>query len=324
MPHFNPHLTWVPRNGKKIKIWHDSILGDPPLDLRQDLRRLKDWMESQNLKTLFDISIWGNDRCKSWQGWGVGNIPPDLEGDWSTLKLCLQGKAPLKKKGKDERGWGKNAKPYTTANGYRLTINVPNVPPNPILWKAIWQSKSIPKIDMFIWTLAHNSIQTGENLQRKGWEGPYRCPLCQQAEETSDHLLLNCVYSKEVWRLAIGIQTEINRPQDIKSLLQCWDSLYPFQKQKTKPCLCAVESPPKVYPVGSMAGKKQQNLQGQEKERTHSGSQNSSIFRRKRPLLMSIKIQWEARRNEELWLDQFRIQSQNGSTAKPQAKRIGK
>jgi hypothetical protein len=83
-------------------------------------------MESQNLKTLFDISIWGNDRHKSWQGWGVGNIPPDLEGDWRTLKLCLQGKAPLKKKGKDERGWGENAKAYTTANGYRLTINVPN------------------------------------------------------------------------------------------------------------------------------------------------------------------------------------------------------
>lgn len=133
MPHFNPHLTWVPRNGKKIKIWQDSILGDPPLDLRQDLQRHKDWMEGQNLKTLFNISIWGNGRHKSWQGWGVGNIPPDLEGDWSTLKLCLQGKAPLKKKGKDERGWGKNAKPYTTANGYRLTINVPNVPPNPII-----------------------------------------------------------------------------------------------------------------------------------------------------------------------------------------------
>jgi hypothetical protein len=28
--HFTPHLTWVPGNGKKIKIWEDSILGDPP------------------------------------------------------------------------------------------------------------------------------------------------------------------------------------------------------------------------------------------------------------------------------------------------------
>jgi hypothetical protein len=34
MPHFRPHLTWVPRNGKKINIWQDSIMGDSPLGLR--------------------------------------------------------------------------------------------------------------------------------------------------------------------------------------------------------------------------------------------------------------------------------------------------
>jgi hypothetical protein len=27
------NLTWVPRNGKKIKIWQDSIMGDIPLEL---------------------------------------------------------------------------------------------------------------------------------------------------------------------------------------------------------------------------------------------------------------------------------------------------
>jgi hypothetical protein len=115
---FTPQLTWVPRNRKKIKIWQDSILGDPPLESNQDLQRLKGWMDGQNLKSLFDISTWGNDRCKSWQGWVVGNLPPDLEDDWCVLKLSLQGKSPNKKKGKDERGWGKNAQPYSTSLGY--------------------------------------------------------------------------------------------------------------------------------------------------------------------------------------------------------------
>jgi hypothetical protein len=94
---FTPHLTWVPRSGKKIKIWHDSILGDPPLYLRQDLQRLKNWMDGQNLKMLSDISTWRKDRCKTWQGWEVDNLPPELEGDWGALKLCLQGKSPLRK-----------------------------------------------------------------------------------------------------------------------------------------------------------------------------------------------------------------------------------
>ena len=87
-------------------------------------------MGTQNLKTLADISVWGEDRHQSWQGWEVSNLPPDLEGEWRILKHCLQGKAPLKKKGKDERGWGENAKAYTTANGYRLLLKVPTAPEN--------------------------------------------------------------------------------------------------------------------------------------------------------------------------------------------------
>jgi hypothetical protein len=75
-------------------------------------------MDGQNLNMLYDISKWGNEKGKSWQGWEVGNLPQDLENDWGALKLSLQGKAPIKKRGKDERGWGKNAKPYSTSSGY--------------------------------------------------------------------------------------------------------------------------------------------------------------------------------------------------------------
>jgi hypothetical protein len=228
LPHFSRHLTWVPKNGKKIRIWTDSIMGDPPLEHRQDLLCLKNWMDSQNIVTLSDISIWGEDRLQSWQGWGVPNRPTALDCHWSALKRCLQGKAPLKKKGKDERGWGRNARAYTTAEGYQLFNNVPTAMPNSTLWKAIWQSNSLPKIDLFIWTLAHKSIQTGENLRRRGWEGPFRCPLCLHAEETTDHLLLNCGFSKEVWMMATGPQFALNFPPDIISLLLHWDSFYPF------------------------------------------------------------------------------------------------
>ena len=47
-------------------------------------------------------------------------------------------------------------------------------------------------------------------------------------EETTDHLLLNCVFSKEVWMLATGTQNALNLPPDLRSLLLLWDSLYPF------------------------------------------------------------------------------------------------
>jgi hypothetical protein len=173
-------------------------MGDTPLELRQDLTWLRKWMETQRLTSLWDISIWGNDQHRMWLGWGIGNYPPELVEEWEALKLCLQGKSPLKKRGKDKRGWGGNSGAYTTATRYHLIKALPTVPPNPGIWKAIWSSKTIPKIDMFTWTLAHKSILTVENLRKRGWEGPYRCPLCCHSEETIDHLLINCDFPKEV------------------------------------------------------------------------------------------------------------------------------
>jgi len=83
-------------------------------------------------------------------------------------------KSLIKERKKDKRGWGSLSGKYTTTTGYKSFTTVPHVPPDPIIWK------SIPKIDMFVWTLAHKSILTGENLRRRGWEGPSRCPLCIQ------------------------------------------------------------------------------------------------------------------------------------------------
>jgi ribonuclease HI len=313
--HFTPHLTWVPGNGKQIKIWEDSILGDPPLELNQNLQRLKTWMDGQNLRTLFDISAWGTGRHKPWQGWAVSNLPLDLESDWGSLKFSLQGKAPLRKRGKDERGWGRNAKPYSTSLGYSTFQNFPHVPPNPALWKSIWSLKTIPKIDLFLWTLSHSSIQTGENLQKKGWEGPFRCPLCQQAEETSNHLLLNCNFSREVWKLAVGLQTDLPLPQDILSLLLDWPNLFPFHQKKQSVASRLWQAIPRFI------------LWGLWLER------NSRIFREKerRAPIVSARIrslfgEWasthrlpthsrEMEEQEELWSDQFQIQKKIGGNA---------
>jgi hypothetical protein len=93
---------------------------------------------------------------------------------------------------------------YTASEGYKLIKANPYAPPNPTLWKEVWRFKCIPKIDMFIWTLAHNAILTGDNLKKKGWEGPTRCPFCVSKEETVAHILLNCSFAREVWNLALA------------------------------------------------------------------------------------------------------------------------
>jgi hypothetical protein len=250
LQHFNSQLTWIPGNGKEINIWEDSVLGEPPLSTKQGLMRLKDWMHLQNLHSLWDISSWGNDENHSWLRWGIANLPPELEEEWEMLKSWLQGKSPLKKRKKDKRGWGQRSGPYSTAAGYLHIASIPHVPPDPTIWKATWTTKSIPKIDMFIWTLAHRGVLSGENLRRRGWEGPSRCPLCCQEEETTDHLLLGCPYAMEVWQLSLGLGALAPAlPQETNTLLRNWHSLMSLSDSQTRSSLCPLENATKVYPL---------------------------------------------------------------------------
>ena len=151
-----------------------------------------------------DISVWNSDEDESWANWNLGDFPHDLEEEAATLLNLLQAKSPISAKAKDRRSWGSRSGTYTAAEGYAAILEVPWVPPNPGPWKALWNFASLPKIDIFIWSVLHNSILTGENPKCKGWEGPSRCPLCNQAEETSDHLFISCEYTKQVWNLMLG------------------------------------------------------------------------------------------------------------------------
>jgi hypothetical protein len=314
---FTSHLTWVPGNGKQIKIWEDSILGDPPMKLNQNFQRLKAWMDEQNLRTLFDISAWGIERHKQWQGWAVSNLPLDLESDWGSFKLSLQGKAPLRKRARDKRGWGKEAKPYSTSLGYSTLLSLPHVPPNPAIWKSIWNIKTIPKIDLFLWTLGHDSIQTGENLQKKGWAGPFRCPLCHQAEETSTHLLLLCTFSKEVWTMVAGLQFTLPLPQDIPSLLLDWPTLSPFQQQKQSMASRLWQALPRFILWGLWLERNSRIFREKERKAPQVTARIRSLFSEwastQTPPTQSRKMDEQ----EEHWCDQFQLPKEIGDKAPP-------
>eukprot|EP00253_Pinus_taeda_P026904 PITA_26904 len=226
---FSQHLYWIPGNGRKINMWEDSILGDQPMKLVNGLTNIKDWLQSRNLHSLWDISNWKEALDRSWDGWNLGEVPIPLQGEASLLLDFLQGKSPSKANAKDKRGWGSISGQYTVAEGYKRIMAAPHVPPNPAKWKFIWDYPALPKIDFFCWTVAHHSILTSDNLRRRGMEGPSRCPLCKSDEETSNHLLLQCPFAKEVWRGVLLLEPSIlDLPDNIPALFRNWASLSPF------------------------------------------------------------------------------------------------
>jgi hypothetical protein len=65
--------------------------------------------------------------------------------------------------------------------------------------KQIWKIKTPSKCRFFLWLLVHGRCWTSDRLQRHGLRNNGACALCDEEQETLDHLLPGCVYSKEVW-----------------------------------------------------------------------------------------------------------------------------
>jgi hypothetical protein len=65
--------------------------------------------------------------------------------------------------------------------------------------ERIWKSWAPPKCHFFLWLAAHKRCWTADRLACRGLPHPDKCPLCDQEDENIDHLLVSCVFSRQVW-----------------------------------------------------------------------------------------------------------------------------
>jgi hypothetical protein len=62
-------LSWVARNRKAIQLLEDIILGCSPLAQESYLLDIKNWLASQGISTLYDLSNWEASGARRWIGW---------------------------------------------------------------------------------------------------------------------------------------------------------------------------------------------------------------------------------------------------------------
>jgi hypothetical protein len=71
-------------------------------------------------------------------------------------------------------------------------------------WKRLWKSWTPQKCKLFLWLAIRNKCWTADRLHKYGLPYPEVCPLCDQEEETIQHLLTSCVFARQFWYIILS------------------------------------------------------------------------------------------------------------------------
>jgi hypothetical protein len=78
-------------------------------------------------------------------------------------------------------------------------------------------------VKFFFWLALHGRLWTAERWMRHGLQPDSDCALCNQDDESFNHLLASCVYTREVWHhLLAHVGFQHLCPSSNSSLVDWW------------------------------------------------------------------------------------------------------
>eukprot|EP00253_Pinus_taeda_P029331 PITA_29331 len=196
------HTFWEIQGGSEANFWDDRWQQRESLNSIQNLLQICGRLEGNRTRVKDYWKV--NDISEGWRVWEdptgwVRELNSDLQ---DCYRKEMGSRKNRVRQGKDILRWGNSMKgTFTTKEAYYLMDPQDRGEGN-VEWKTIWESNWWPKATMFIWLATKNKILTWDPIQKKGFNGPSRCYLCNNDTETRDHLLVRCPYTDKLWMLA--------------------------------------------------------------------------------------------------------------------------
>lgn len=178
-------------DGQKILFWKDKWLGG------QSMEQLAPWVfravqrRIRNKRTVREAlqgEVWISDIT------GARTVP--LVHEFLQLVDRIQ-EVELQEGAQDIISWRWTPSgQYTSSSAYKLLFigqySIAGA-------RELARTAAAPKVKFFIWLALRSRCWTNARRRRHNLQNSGPCSLCSQHDETIDHLLLGCVYSREVW-----------------------------------------------------------------------------------------------------------------------------
>jgi hypothetical protein len=89
--------------------------------------------------------------------------------------------------------------------------------------RELWRTRASPKVKFFCWLALHKRLWTVACRKRHGLQVNDDCALCGQSAKTVDHLLLGCVFTRQLWHAllaSLGLETLV--PEAEENIAHWW------------------------------------------------------------------------------------------------------
>eukprot|EP00253_Pinus_taeda_P019962 PITA_19962 len=221
----NPTLPWA-------KHWKEKYV--PDCDA-QDLIRLQDtpdgspiWNHAKRNKNLVqENSFWEIRNDDNWREWINFNseLSEDNNHTAQTLNASILKRKIWKTEENDKLRWGLKGNGNFSLKEARNILEKDEQGEIQQWHSKVWDNLLWPKIRTFLWLLMRNKTLTWDNLHKKGFVGPSRCPMCLQQPESLNHLFNTCDWADQLWRWMEDLLCNSDRQLDsIHDTILNWSS----------------------------------------------------------------------------------------------------
>eukprot|EP00253_Pinus_taeda_P010319 PITA_10319 len=220
----NPTLPWA-------KHWKEKYV--PDCDA-QDLIRLQDtpdgspiWNHAKQNKNLVqENSFWEirnvnqywqqhstNDNWREWINFN-SELSEDNNHTAQTLNASIFKRKIRKTEENDKLRWGLKGNGNYSLKEARNILEKDEQGEIQQWHSKVWDNLLWSKIRTFLWLLMRNKTLTWDNIHKKGFVGPSRCPMCLRKPESLNHLFNTCDWADQLWRWMEDLLSNSDRQLD--------------------------------------------------------------------------------------------------------------